>query len=199
MNYYIQSRINYIIIVFLVYQGGDFVSELLSKIQEDINSYKIELNVIEHCVKRNINRAQNKFRGKSVKTIEDTRYILSKARDEIGFIRMFNILNKNINTTLKENMESLEIDCKELDYVPYNILERELGLIEQYCQIDILEHIKDYGSIYEKINISISFDNIIDNFIIKVEEYTNIYIKHINKYLEEQEQNINKLKLAQSF
>ena len=175
------------------------MSELLSKIQEDINSYKIELNVIEHCVKRNINMVQNKFREKNVKTIEDTRYMLSKARDEIGFIRMFNILNKNINTTLKENMESLEIDCENLDYVPYNILERELGLIEQYCEIDILEHVKDFGSIYEKIDISISFDEIIDNFILKVEEYANLYTKHINKYLEEQEQNINKLKVAQSF
>ena len=122
MNYYIHSRINYIIIVFLFYQGGDFVSEVLSKIQEDINSYKIELNVIENCIKGNINTVKNKFREKNVKTIEETRYMLSKARDDIGFIRMFNILNKNINTSLKENMEVLEITCEKLDYVPYNIL-----------------------------------------------------------------------------
>lgn len=175
------------------------MSEVLSKIQEEINSYKIELNVIENCIKGNINTVKNKFREKNVETIEETRYMLSKARDDIGFIRMFNILNKNINNSLKENMEVLEMTCEKLDYVPYNILERELGLIEQNCQIDILEHVKDFGSIYEKINISISFDEIIDNFIIKVEEYTNIYIKHINSYLEKQEQNINKLKLAQSF
>jgi len=175
------------------------MSELVNKIQEDINSYKTELKVIENCVKRNLNIIQEKFRGKNVKTIEDTRYLLSKARDEIGFIRMFNMLNKNINTILKEKIELLEVDCKKLDYVPYNILERELILIEENCQIDILEHIKDFGSIYEKINITISFDDIIEKFILKVDEYTNIYIKHINRYLEIQEENINKIKLANSF
>ena len=40
------------------------MSELVNKIQEDINLYKIELGVIENCIKTNLNTVQNKFKGK---------------------------------------------------------------------------------------------------------------------------------------